>query len=770
MSFLEPLFLLGLLAAAIPLVIHLINRRKATRQPFPAMQLLLASNRRESSHIKVRHWVLLALRMLVVAALAMALAKPYFLSADGTTASERLPAAVVLVVDDSASMQYADWWARAQSAFDQQMKKLRPWDEVALLTTSQVTAAGGGALSTRLTSDHAGIRKTFRKLRPGDVSTDLSQALVSASHLLAVSQLPAKSIVVISDFATGGFPQHPTPDQVIPYDVHEISVRRAARPTGADAAAKPPEAPDNLSIVAVDYAREYGISTAELTPGAGAPAGADTAARGSNLNIWKITATIRNTSAKPQQDVELRLNVDGTDLAGGVVNLDAHATASYEFRQNFDSGGLRNAYVELVDADKFAPDNRFYFNINLRERIHVLLVNGEPRSLAYDDEMFFLVRALNPGGNTQSTIIPEMISPTALGERELGEFDVVVLSNVARVAPKSAGKLEKFVQNGGGLFITMGAQVDADSWNQTMAGLLPKPLRGIKRLAERGDPDAPVKITQIGNRLRDHPIFRVFDLAGGATLQTAQVYSYMLLEPSMPAGVRQILSYKDNAPAMVERAVGKGRTLVFTSTVDLDWSDLALQTAYLPLMRRTMQYLARRATSAERAQPTAGKRMTLDVSGLVQERAIVRGPDELRLVLEPVDGQVNFVPERLGFYQVWADRDASDTADAAEDATQNRLDALAFAVNLDPQESDLSPLPMDALQPWTNPALVDGDAATAAARARMGQDERRVNIWPPILFGITMLLLLESLVGTRRSVLAKLWRTATFQKEPDLEV
>lgn len=238
----------------------------------------------------------------------------------------------------------------------------------------------------------------------------------------------------------------------------------------------------------------------------------------------------------------------------------------------------------------------------------------------------------------------------------------------------------------------------------------------------------------------------------------------------MPAGVRQILSYKDNAPAMVERAVGKGRTLVFTSTVDLDWSDLALQTAYLPLMRRTMQYLARRATSAERAQPTAGKRMTLDVSGLVQERAIVRGPDELRLVLEPVDGQVNFVPERLGFYQVWADRDASDTADAAEDATQNRLDALAFAVNLDPQESDLSPLPMDALQPWTNPALVDGDAATAAARARMGQDERRVNIWPPILFGITMLLLLESLVGTRRSVLAKLWRTATFQKEPDLEV
>lgn len=760
MSFLAPLFLVGLLAIGIPIAIHLINRRKATRQPFPAMRLLLESNQKEAPSIKLRQWLLLALRVLVIGALAFALAKPYFLSSKGVTASERLPAAVVVVVDDSASMHYGDWWEQAEDAFDDQMGELRPWDEVALIRTSSVAENASIGPVARFSTDHNRIKKAFSELKPTDVSSDLSKAAVAASDLLAASQLPGKYIVLISDFSEGGFPQSAHAKSTIPYDIRKISVREGTQ-----------QSPDNLSVSGVDYVQEHGIDRAQLKPkGAASPSGPKFA-RGSNANIWKITATVKNHSNKDKTGVELRLNIDGQDVAGGLVDVKAGKSAIYEFRHRFEGEGVKNAYVELADADDYAPDNRYYFGISLKERIRVLLVNGEPSGVAYSDETYFLVRALNPGGRTKSSIIPETTSPSGLAKRELADFDVVVLANVARVAPKSADKLKNFVRGGGGLFLTMGSQVDPDSWNQNMAELLPKPLRGVKRLAQRGDPDAPVKITRLGSRMREHPIFRVFDLAGGASLQSAQVYSYMLLEPSLPDQVRQLLAYKDSAPALVERKVGDGRVLLLTTTIDRDWSDLPVRTAFLPLTRRIMQFLARRATSARQDKPIVGKRITLDVSGLVDERAIIHGPDKSRRVLEPVNSQVSFVPKTLGAYEVWAERDGDEKEAAApEKGSKNRLDALAFTVNADPEESQLGALGEDAFSPWTEPSEVDELSGDAPVKNALGADERRVNIWPPFLFAITIFLLLESLLGTRRGVLARIWRIITFQKEPEVEV
>ncbi|QDG50860.1 VWA domain-containing protein [Persicimonas caeni] len=726
MSFLQPLFLAGLLAAAIPIAIHLINRRKATRQEFPALRLLMESNKKEARSVKVRQWLLLGLRVLVIAALALALAKPYFLSDEGVTASERLPTAVVFVVDDSASMQHAGWWENTVEQFDEQLGKLRPWDEATLITASTIDGP-----VTRFTSDHGEIREAFSDLQATDASADLSQAVVAAGDLLSSSQLPSKRIVVISDFARGGFPDSPTPEAKIPYDVRQVSVRDDAE-----------SVPENLGITAVDYEQEHS--------GQG--------------GSWKITATVRNFGPEDQKGVELRLNVDGEDIGGGLVDVPARKTSTHTFRHRFEGAGVREAYVELVNDDPLEIDNRYYFAVDLKERIRVLLVNGEPSSVAYSDELYFAVRALNPGTTSQSAIIPEMTTPEGLAGRDLNDFDVVVLANVATVSQPNAGKLEQFVDGGGGLLVTMGDQIDATSWNQTMEGLLPKPLRGLKRLAERDDPDAPVKITRLGTGNRDHPIFRIFDLPGGSSLQSVKVYSYMLLEPTQQTETREILAYKDNAPALIERKVGDGRVVMLTTTVDREWTDLPVRTAFLPLMRRSVQYLARRATSAGKDRPVVGERLTLDVSGLVDERAIIHGPEDSRLVLEPTDGTVGFAPEHVGFYEVWAD---SDEAQGDADNPRNRLDALSFAANVDSDESKLDPLGQNALDPWTKP---DEGKGGEAAQAAIPTNERRVNVWPPILFAITMMLLLETLLGARRSVLAKVWRRITFQKDPKVEV
>ncbi|MFP4599409.1 MAG: BatA domain-containing protein [Persicimonas sp.] len=727
MSFIEPLFLAGLLAAAIPIVVHLINRRKATRQSFPAMRLLQESNKKEASSIKVRQFLLLSLRVLVIAALAFALAKPYFLSDEGVTASERLPTAVAFVVDDSASMQHADWWPKAVGHFEDEMGGLRPWDEAALITA---TAPDGPM--TRFSDNHGDVNKAFEKLGPTDASADLSEAIEAAGDLLSGSQLPSKRIVVISDFARGGFPAKPTVETKIPYEIRQVPVR-------SDRAT----IPDNLSVTAVDYQQEH-------------------SGRG---GAWEINATVQNWGAEDQKGVQLRLNIDGEDIGGGLVDVPAGKKATHTFRHHFEGSGVRHAYVELVDADRLAVDNRHHFSVDLKERIRVLVVNGEPSGVAYNDETYFLARALNPGSRSQSTILPEVVSGERLERQDLGSYDVVILANMSSVSDSEAAKLESFVDGGGGLMLTMGDQVDTSTWNRTMGNLLPKPLRGLKRLAERDDPDAPVKITQLGSGNREHPVFRIFDMPGGAALQSVNVFSYMLLEPAQPAQSREILTYKDGAPALLERKVGDGRVVLLTTTIDREWSDLPVRTVFLPLMRRNMEFLARRATSAGKDRPVVGKPVTMDVSGLVDERAIVRGPDQKRVVLEPNDSTVTITPDRVGHYEVWAD---SDESRRDSEKPRNRLDALSFAANVDADESQLEALGEDVFEPWT--AQADGDEAEGKGEAAEIKDERRVNVWPPILFVVTIFLLLETILGTRRSVLARVWRRMTFQKEPEVDV
>lgn len=720
MSFLEPLFLLGLLAGGVPLLVHLINRQKAVRRPFPALKLLQKSNQKVARSIKVRQWILLLLRVLAVVFLALALAKPYVLSSRGITAEERMPTAVVFVVDTGFSMAHGDWWPRAKRSLDEQIGRLRPWDEVAVVSTTS-----SQAVLARLTSDHAEARRAVANLTTAQRPGEIDRGLMAAADILSTSQLPNRRIVVISDFSRGSLADGTQPELALGYAIEQVSVRQR----GEDSVT-------NLAMIGVEYEQE------------GTP----------QERTWKIDASVRNLSEHDASQVELRLKVGGQLVATDVVDVAAGKSVTSTFRHRIEAAGAQKCVVEIVGADALAEDDTWHFTIHPRERVRALLVNGQPSTIAQDDELFFLMRALSPGPSSESPIVPTVTTVDGLENRELAGFDVVVLANVARLAPASLPRLAKFVEDGGGLFITLGEQADPAIYNQQFGELLPRPLRGLKQLAERSDPDAPVKTTRFGHARRDHPVFRVFSLPGGGSIQSVQVFSYMLLEPS-PADEQSsvLLSYQDNAPALLERRVGQGRVVMMTTSVDREWTDFPIRTAYLPLMRRTMMYLARRSASRGEAKHIVGGRVRLEVAGLVHERVIAHTPSGGRLVLEPVEGEVAFVAEEAGFYEFWADDDESG-------AERNRIDQLTLGVNVDVRGSDLRPLPANALEPW-----ISAEAHAAAASAQPHANQRRVNLWSKFLFLITLVLLAETILGTRRSVLAKIGRRLLFRPEPGAE-
>ena len=714
MNFLQPLFLIGVAAAALPLLVHLFNRRKAVRRPFPAMAYLLESNQRTARSVKVRQWLLMALRVLAIALLALALSKPFFLSERGVTAGERMPTAVVLVVDTSASMLTQRWWGTAEDLLDDELSRLRPWDEVALIDAGSLDDAPG-----RLTDEHARVRELAKTLSPGGREVDLGAAVQAAGALLSSSQLPNRKIIVISDFA-GDVPPPSAPPNAI---VELLGVRDDAN------------APANVGVVDVSYAQE----------GAGDEA------------TWRVEATLENFSGNPASDVLAHLHIGGERVASGrVEEIPAGGRVAHVFRHKLDGVGVRAARVEAVaPGDAYALDDDYHFVMRLKSRVRALLVNGEPASIRYDDELFFLTRALNPHKRDDG-IIPTTVTLDGLAAAELEPYDVIVLANVPRVGGGAAARLEAYVRGGGGLMIAMGDQVDVDAYNQTLGALLPKPLRGLKRLARRDDPDAPVKITRVGASNPQHPIFRAFNLPGGSTLQSAEVYSYMLLEPSASGDAQTLLSFKDSAPAIIERPLDDGRVLLVTTSLDFEWSDLPIRAGFLPLMQRATMYLARRATSNKDARSVTGALIRLEVGGMARARVIVRAPGTspdapARVVLEPEEGVVTLTPERAGFYEVFADEEDDSPG------SRSRLDDLAFTANVPRAESNLAAAPEDALAALTG-AESDPDGPSSSAVR-----QRRVNLWPTLLFIITMALLAETVLGTRRSILTKIWRAITRQ-------
>jgi len=700
LSFLEPLFLVGLLAALIPLIVHLINRKKAHRQMFGPMRFLIQSQRRKAPGFKARQFFLMSIRILLLVLLALALAKPFVLSEEGLTLSERLPSANVIVVDNSFSMEHS--WSDVEDKTEDVLSSLRTWDHVAIILTNPKTNDEG---FSKLSNDQDAAKTFASSISLSKEKGDIAATIEKAAKILESSELPNHRIVVLSDFSKGGFPAHIEPRHAIKDPVETYAFR--------------PRNEENLALVEVRYEQEGDARD----------------------NLWLIRATLKNYGQDIQRE-KIELSIGGEVVAGAQISIPAQGVATHIFRHVIEEKSLVKGEVNIVGKDQIGFDNRAHFVIHMRKKIEVLVVNGEPNSIPYRDETFFLERALNPMGLSESNIGISVTTREGLETKSLEDFDVLTLANVSRISPSTSKRILSFVKKGGGLLITMGDQVDPLAYNQHLAELLPKPLRALKRLALRGDPDAPVKITHMASMKTSHPIFRVFELPGGTTIRDTSVYSYMLLEPSPPERSQTLMTYKDNAPALLERRVERGIVVMLTTSVDDEWTDLPFRTSFLPLMRRSIQHLARRANSFSKKANYVGDEIEIEVASMVKERLIVETPIGNRIVLKALEGKVSFVAQEVGVYEFYADD---------EEDEKNRLDALSFAANFDPEESSLKAIDEKLLGRWID------SRNTKSKRGEVVSSERRVNLWPWLLFGVTMLLLLETMVSTRQSVLRRLW-------------
>jgi hypothetical protein len=704
MHFLAPMLLLGLIAAVLPWIIHRIGRRRARPVRFAAMELLLRAEREVSARRRLRDVALLVARTALAAALPLAFARPF------TEVRSDLPAvtthsqSAVIVLDDSASMRRR--LGRDETPFDIARTRARDIvehlsadSEVALVLASE----GSSAPVAELSSDRARVSAALSSVAASARRADFAAALRRATQILTGSTRGDRLIYVISDLqATGWEDVTPTLLAAVP----EIVV--------LDTSGGEPWS--NRAVVGLG---------AEPAPEEGAHGIA-------------VVAEIANFAPEPVRGLGITLRLDGNEVARGFVDVPAGGRARKRFVHTV--AGVAHQAEVVIDHDGFPLDDRRACRVEAARGLRVLLVDGDPRTVRTEDEVFFLEAALHAGGSNFSVTT---VLPDDLGNRDLAPYGAVFLANVARPTPAAAAALTHYVENGGGLFISVGDRVDADGWNQSMKAVLPQPL-GLKRSASAlpgTRPEGETVDLRPAERLapidRRHPLLAAFP-ARGEGLASARFFEFLLLAPVPEApGRRIVLRYENGAPALVDAEVGRGRVLLLTTSVDREWTDLPIRPGFLPLIQEAARYLAAAPSGDATATVTVGSKREIALAADDRAIEIVKPNGESRS-LSPAahagDQRARHMvvfeeTDEPGLYRVRASR-ADGTVDERPDA--------AFAVTLDPGESDPARLP-DAKRP-----------DRANARGVGGPPpRRRLELWHALGAAAIALVLLESLLTLR---------------------
>jgi len=701
MHFLAPALLLGIFAAAAPYLIHRIGKRRALAVRFAAMQLLLRCERRVHARRRLREILLMLARTAVAASLPFIFARPFAEQATDLPVVTLDAQSAVIVLDDSASMQASTstgtLFGRARARAQALARQFPSESELAFL----VTSAGAPPKIGELEPDRARVVEAIEATRCSFRSADFTMAMRQASSILAASKRTHRRIYLFTDLqATGwedgaGLPLVGPPEVV----VDDVS-------GGTQLA--------NRAIVEmrVEPSSEAG------------PTGI------------VVTAEIADYSNRATPALGVTLRLDGVSVAQGTVDLPAGGHARKRFLHSLPVEGSSSHDLTVeIDGDGFAVDDRRSVHVEMARTLRVLVVDGDPRTIRNEDEAFFFETALQSGvpGAQLTTKLPDDVATEALSG-----YTVVALLNVGRPSTALASALERFVEAGGGLLLTVGDRIDAALWNERLAKLLPQPL-GLVRTAAAlpGQHGGETVDDRPAERLlpldRRHPLLAAFPEQGDGLL-SARFFKYMLVDPVRDTGVRNvILRYESGAPALIEREVGKGRVMLLTTTVDREWTDLPIRAGFLPLMREVARALVGASDEDDAATLLVGEPRLLSVAGDVQTLEITRPDGSVWIGKREQAGAGQSLAflgtDQIGLYRVRA---------AGPDGTFVRQPTQDFAVNLDPRESNSTRL-----------AAEKRPDRIAVSSAGAKPPKHRVELWHGLAAGLIILLLAESMLSLR---------------------
>ncbi len=694
LGFLVPLFLAGLAAIAIPIWIHLTRKQRSLVIEFPSLMFLRQIPFKEDRRRTIHHWLLLALRALVILLLVAAFARPFFQGNAALAVSGTGPREIVVLLDRSYSMATTGRWDAAITAARQAISGLGPLDKVSLLVFDQ-----GAESVVRSENDPGRLRAAIDTLQPGWGSTRFGPGLKLAQTILEESALPVRELVMVSDFQRRGW-------------TGEEGVRL---PAGTRVRTMPVSGGGaNVAVADVVLRRDRFSGRERVAP----------------------SARLVRTGGDAEAEVAVVLEVEGREIQRRTATLPASGAATVDFSpvpvaERHTRGTVR------VAGDVLSRDDARHFVVSpgSAQRVRVYTRPG-----AAGEASLFLSHALSISDESRFAV---EVRPLGAGATDgLATGQVAVLTDVPFPLGTTGSQLRRFVEGGGGLLVVAGQSSawgdDVDSW---MGVRIAEP---VDRLDGGGG--------RIGWVDYDHPIFQLFKGPRSGDFTSPRFFRYRALVPLDGAGV--LARFDDGSPALIERRIGQGRVLVWASTLDSFWNDLAVQPIFLPFVHQMTRYASGRGETLPWF--TAGQ--VLDVSDVraMATAGLLQGTEEgldlegERVVIDPTGASVRLPGGAGPHYLVLEDAGFYTMRPPGTD--QDR--PLAVAVNVDLAESDPATMDGEEVAAALSATVAEGDGTGGTGGAvdlQRTDIERRQSLWRLLLVAVLALLAAETVMANKRS-------------------
>src|SRR3984957_11956801 len=619
MGLFAPWFLAALAGVALPLYLHLLKRHKRPPKPVPSLMLYESRVVSSTKHKRLDHILLLSLRLLVLLLLILAFANPFINRNTATLSSGRL---VLLVVDNSFSMRAG---TRLADAKDAAMSVLAGKGAA----RAQVAAFGSQLrLMTQPIEDQSALRAAVLAIRPGDGHGNFGE-LARAVRAMDESVRTPIEFHLLSDIQREDLAATFS-DMALPANVKLVTHAVAAK------------AQPNWTVESVDAPGQVWGKAAKP------------------VHVHAVIAGFGTPAAQRTAS----LVVNGKTTATKAVTIPANGRATVDFPSLEVPYGFSRCEIKIDSGDGFPADDQRRFAIDRSDPQRALLIHnhGDTRSPLY------VGAAL--GAAAQSAFILESVNVNEAADRQPSNSAFIILSDLRTLPTLLENSLTGYVRSGGSLLIAAGTSA---------GGRSQIPIFGAHIVEARDYSRVPGRYMAVGSSDSSYPA-----VAKGAGWPGVKFFYALNVDPGAGLGAaRVIVRLADQTPLLLEKRIGEGRVVLFTSGLDNLTNDFPLDPAFVPFVEQTARYLA----GSERQ---GGARLVdayLDLRNAKEQAQGVEitDPEGKRpLTLGEAASAQSFQLTEAGYYQLRL--------------ANGRQDEVA--VNPDPKESNLDVIPEVVLALW----------------------------------------------------------------------
>ena len=680
---------------AIPIIIHLWNRRTQHVIRWAAMDFLLAAIHKRSRRLRLEQWLLLAMRAAILGLLALALADPLLSDFSGLQLGfDPTPRQhTVLVIDNSYSMAAQSGnktvFELAKSQAIDVARLSEHGDGFTLVTLGAPPQSVVGSIAFEVED----IVREINALTVSHHGADLAATITEIDHLIDATarshpRLESCRVIVFTDLGRTTWEVASSPDLrrtiAALAEKADLAVREIGEPTDEN--------------VAIDRL---------ATPTPLAPF----------HRPISFEAQVLNFSLREQRR-RIEFLVDGNGVTQQQLVIPAEGSATASFSHRFEMPG-QHLVEARIDSDGLNLDNHRWISVTTPTAIRVLCVEGRPLAARY------VAFALDPTSDGTADFQLDVVSENALIDLELQQYDCLILCNVSRLGDDDVTRLYDFVQAGGGLITILGNQVQPQNYNEQLAGedsgrqLIPAMVGELVR-------GGPHRLEALQYQ---HPLIAAFRGHERAGLLTVPIWRYFKLLPR--TGSQTALEFAGGDPALISQDIGRGRSVLLATSAGADsidhtsdpivpWSALISWPSFPPLVHEMVNF----SVSGREARRNflVGERW--DVASLAESNTEV-------VVVDPtgqkqrtsIDAAQN---TRLsGVYRI--------------EHPSTEFPTELVAVNLDTHEGDLERLPSDDL-----PSQFGRGAANLDDSSGLVANDHPSQLFRLVLGAVFLLVLAES--------------------------